>query len=559
MDRRTFVTLPLSGSASILRSASVGRQTATGINPYTGPWDVPQTTHLLKRTLFGARKADVEYFKSLGLSGAVNELLNNPVPVPAPPVNNYNVNGYVDPTGVPLGQTWVNAPYGDGTVDSKRVASFKAWWIGRMLNQSRSLLEKMVLFWHDHFATETTTMADARFAYQHNVMLRRYALTNFRELVKQVTLDPGMLIYLNGYLNRKQAPDENYGRELQELFTVGKGPNSRYTESDVQQAARVLTGHTVQGYRGTQVPGSIFDPTRHDANNKSFSFFYGNTVITGKSGAAGATELDDLLNMIFATEECALFICRKLYRWFVYYDIDQTVEDNVIAPLAGIFRKNNYDIKPVLAALFQSEHFFDPLNRGCVIKSPIDFTVGLCREFGVRFPDAATQFMEAYGLWDTVRSWAASMQQNIGDPPDVSGWKAYYQAPQFHEIWINSDTLPKRNQFSDAMIGNGYTRNGATLQIDPLSFAASLPNPEDPNKLISDSLNVLYMIDLSPATRDYLKTNVLLSGQNNDYYWTNAWNDYKANPTDATRKSIVLTRLKNLYKYIMELSEFQLS
>lgn len=501
--------------------------------------------------MFGVKQADINAFSNKTLSECVNTLLT-PGPVPLPPVNNYNDVNYTD-ANVASGQTWVNAAYGDGTVNSRRIYSFKAWWLGLMLNQSRSIHEKMVLFWHNHFATQTSTIDDSRFIYKHNALLRTHALGNFKLMVKQVTLDPGMLRYLNGYLNVKTSPDENYGRELQELFTIGKGPNSKYTEADVKAAARVLTGYTVN----TTTISSAFDATKHDTTDKQFSAFYNNKLIKGKTGASGATELDDMLDMIFATNECALFICRKIYRFFVYYTIDDATEANIIAPLAAIFRSNNYDIKPVLQALFSSDHFFDPVNRGCLIKSPIDFTVGLSREMEMVFPDA-TDYVNQYYMWDYLRTQASNMAQNIGDLPNVAGWPAYYQEPQYHELWINSDTLPRRNQLSDVMNNTGYTRNGKKIVIDPIAFADKLPNPADPNLLIDGTLTQLYTISVSQQLKDFLKS-ILLSGQISDHYWTDAWTTYKASPGNAMAKTVVFTRLQAMLKYLMDLSEYQLS
>ena len=526
-------------------------RTLSGLAAYTGTFGNTQLVQLLKRTLFGIKQSDIQAFTGKPLGVVVDALLSTGA-APLPPVNNYNDANYTD-ANVPAGQSWVTAPYTDGTADSRRTASYKAWWMGQIIKQQPNIQEKMVLFWHNHFSTQTTTIGDARYDYKHNTLLRAYALGNFKQLVKQITIDPAMLRYLNGYLNVKTAPDENYGRELQELFTVGKGPNSLYTENDVKAAAKVLTGFTING----ATISSGFDPNKHDTTNKQFSAFYGNKLITGKTGAAGATEVDDLLDMIFATNECALFICRYIYRFFVYYQIDDVVEANVIAPLATILRNNNYEIKPVLTALFTSQHFFDPANKGCVIKSPIDLFAGVCREFEITFP-ADSDYINAYYMWDYIRASAATISQNIGDPPNVAGWQAYYEAPQYHELWINTDTLPKRNQFTDIMIGNGYSRNGKTIVIDAIAYTMKLSNPADPNILISDLLTQLYAIDVSAAVVAFLKS-ILLSGQIADHYWTDAWNSYKAAPSDASLKKIVLTRLTALYKYIMDLPEYQLS
>jgi len=363
-----------------------------------------------------------------------------------------------------------------------------------------------------------------------------------------------MLRYLNGYLNTAAAPDENYGRELQELFTVGKGPDSHYTESDVKEAAKVLTGWQVNG----TTYQSVFTPSRHSTVNKTFSSFYNNTVITGRTGAtAGDLELNDLINMIFNQDEVAKFIVRKFYRWFVYYDIDAATEINVIGPLADIFRNNNYDIKPVLTTLFKSEHFYDVLNQGCLIKTPADIVIGAMREYNVVMP-ALTDWDTSYGHWNTLYAFMVNMGLNLHDPPNVAGLPAYYQEPLFHEIWITTDSLPKRNQYTDVMTNTGYSRNSIRMQFDFVAYAKTLSNPGNPDDLINDALKNIYRISVSPQVKQQMKTQMLLSGQLYDYYWTNAWMAYMASPTTANF-NIVNTRLKALFQYLMNLSEYQLS
>ena len=253
-----------------------------------------------------------------------------------------------------------------------------------------------------------------------------------------------------------------------------------------------------------------------------------------------------------------MYIRRRLHRWFVYYDLESTVEANVITPLAAIFRSNNYNIVPVLSTLLKSEHFFDALSRGCQIKSPVDFVVGFCRELELSFPPL-TDYVSNYGHWNYLLSWVASLQQNIGDPPDVSGWKAYYQAPQFYETWINSDTLPKRNQFSDILMNSGYTFNGKKIMVDGAGFIKTLSQPGDPNKLIDDLTRLLFRIDLSAASKAQVKQDILLSGQISDYYWTSAWNQYVSTPGDTANTTTVKNKVRDLLKYLMDLSEYQLA
>ncbi|MFN2438252.1 MAG: DUF1800 family protein, partial [Chitinophagaceae bacterium] len=295
------------------------------------------------------------------------------------------------------------------------------------------------------------------------------------------------------------------------------------------------------------------------STSKQFSSFYNNTIINGQTGANGANETDALINMIFTKDEVSKFICRRLYTWFVYYDIDASTEANVIEPLANIFRTNNYEIKPVLTALLKSEHFYDVLNQGCQIKSPVDQVISALREFKVVFPDAGTLYLDAYGMWNYIRSWLTSMSQDIGDPPSVAGWPSYYQEPQFYEIWINSDTLPKRNRFTDTMITTGYTRNGKKIVIDAVAFTKTLPNPGDPNLLIDDALSIIYRVPLSQSAKQTIKQQILLSNQTQDYYWSNAWNAYIANPADQSNFTIVNNRLKSFYQYLMNLAEYQLA
>ncbi len=555
MDRRDFLTAGKAKKQTPVISASSPR-TFSGLNPYTGPWTTNEVIHLLKRTMFGAKKSDVDYFVNLTVSQTVNELLNPVAANPLPPVKEYatSANATTPDTNIAQGTTWVNDINNDGTVQSQRRASYKKWWTGVMINQDRSIREKMTFLWIDHFGNEANEVGNANWVYKQHATIRQNCLGNFKQMVRDITVDICMLRYLNGYLNTASAPDENYARELQELFTLGKGPGSQYTEQDVKEAAKVLTGWQVNG----TTYQTVFNPARHSTVNKQFSSFYNNTLINGRTGAtAGDLELNDLLSMIFAQNEVAKFIVRKFYRWFVYYEIDAATEVNVITPLADIFRSNNYDIKPVLTVLFESEHFFDVLNQGCLIKTPADIVIGAMREYNVRMP-VLTDWDTSYGHWNTLYSFMNVQGLNLHDPPNVAGMPAYYQEPSFHEIWITTDSLPKRNQFTDLMTNNGYSRNGFRMQFEFVEYAKTLSNPGNPNDLINDALKYLYRLNLSPQVKEQMKVQMLLSNQLYDYYWTNAWSAYIASPTTANF-NIVNTRLKDLFRYLMNLSEYQLA
>ncbi|MCW3124903.1 MAG: hypothetical protein JWO03_561 [Bacteroidetes bacterium] len=538
----------VSGSPLDMQHKQARSITSTTV-PYTGQWTRKEAVHLLKRTMFSCTQADVDHMLTLTVDQAVNELLNNSTITPAPPLNNYGTTANPDPN-IPFGATWVNDTT-VSTLNAGRKKSLQEWYTSNMLAQGISLEQKMTLFWHNHFSTELNVYNDARAGYKYIEIIRSNALGNFRTLVKAISIDPAMLNYLNGYVNTKNAPDENYGRELQELFTVGKGPNSLYTQADVEAAARVLTGYRITSSTMT----SYFDTTKHDTNAKQFSAFYNNTIINN-TGNGGADELDDLLNMILATNECAMYLARRLYRFFVYYDIDTTIETNIITPMAAAIRNNNYDIKPALSLLFKSEHFFDTLNMGCFIKPPVDFFVGMMRQMGVVFPDN-TDLATQYYMWGYLEGFSALCAQDLLNPPNVAGWPAYYQIPEYHELWINSNTLPNRNAFADMMINTGYTRAGKKIIIDTLAFTATMPTPDDPVALVDDVLSLLLSIDVDQTVKDYLKS-ILLSGQSSNSYWTTAWTDYAGTPGNTGYQNTVTTRLKPFYQYIMDLPEYQL-
>jgi uncharacterized protein (DUF1800 family) len=342
-----------------------------------------------------------------------------------------------------------------------------------------------------------------------------------------------MLIHLNGFLNSKLAPDENFSRELQELMTIGRGPDSLYTENDVIAAARALTGWRINS--DTYV--SYLDTSAHDTGAKTFSAFYNNTTISN----GGAQEVDDLVNMIFNTTECARFICRKLYRWFVYYTIDQTTENDVIIPLGDLLRSSNFDVKPVLSALLKSEHFFDSLNQACYIKSPYDIIVGTLREFNVSFPPY-TDYVNGYPLFSSIYDKAGEMQQSLFMPPDVSGWPTYHQEPMFYELWVNSNSLPKRANYTDGLIGDSM--------LDLRAFANYSSNPADPNQLVSDVTALLLRYPLSLNSRNYVKNRFLLNNTNNDAVWSTAWN--------TNNNTVIQASLNEMFKFIMNLPEFHL-
>ena len=542
-------------SPGVLRTTGV----QSGISPYAGQWTEKEMIHLLRRTMFGVAKKDVDKIKGMSMSSAVDFLIDNPVQPSTTPVNNYTAG--TDTGGVAFGSSWMDAALPDptdstirNTLNNNRVGnSFKPWWMGQMINQQTHILEKLTLFWANHFGTNTG-FTNPKAIYQHYKLLRTYGLTSFRDLLKQVTIDPHMLYFLSGYTSTKSAPNENYGRELQELFSVGKGPDSHYTEDDVKAAAKTLTGWQVTQSTTDGTYSSVFTASRHDTTNKQFSSFYSNTIITGQTAANGANEVDALLNMILQTNESAKYIVRCLYIWFVYYDITADVEANVISPLADIFRSSNYSIPTLLKALLKSEHFFDAANFGCIIKSPVDMYVTMVREFNLTLAASPVDIM--YAHWKSFSDKCNAEAQNIGDPPNVAGWPAYYVVEtNFYETWMSNSTIQVKAKNLNAFTNSGVTVSGVKLKVDPIAFNKQFVDAGDPNKTVANFILYLLPMDLTDTQKAYMKGRLVPMGEP-DSYWTSAWNNYLANPTNATALSGVQGRLNDLVSYITSLAEY---
>lgn len=527
-------------------------KSTASLSKYTGQWTDNEILHLLRRTMFGVRYEDLAAFRSKTMEQCVDELLATQA-TPVPPLNNYYSSTYTDPTGVQPDQTWVNAPYGDATVNSYRRLSMTSWWIEKMINQPRNITEKMVFFWHNHFATEYIVVAYAHMMYNHHNILRNNVMGNFKTMVKQITTDPAMLRYLNGYLNTKTAPDENYARELFELFTLGKNYKPIYAEADIKAAAKILTGWR---YRTSNMQ-SYFNANLHETSDKSFSSFFNNAVIKGKTGTDGAKETDELIDMIFTKQEVAKFIVRKLYRYFVYYDIDFNTELNVIIPLAQQFMNSNWEIKPVLETLLKSEHFYDMLSQDCFIRTPVDYVVGTFRTFDIQLPSNWNSDKK-YKIYNYLRYYMGILGCEPNLPPNVAGWPAFYQEPDYYEQWINSTTMPRRMQFMDMMLNSGFSAGtGTAIKIDPMHLAKKYYSPGDPDMLVDFYVMLLLGLGLSQNLKDAYKTSSLLSGQSQNYYWTAAWTNYIGNPT-TTNTNIVRTRLVSLLTDLTHMAEHNL-
>ncbi|RTZ07936.1 DUF1800 domain-containing protein [Flavobacterium bomense] len=541
----------------------------SGLNPYSGSWGKQEVLHLLKRTGYGFRKADVDVLLALNMTNAVNAVLNISTTAPAPPVNSYN-NYSPDESNLPYGADWTNDPLpaGTNTTNSRRIDSLSQWNFGLACNQNLTIKEKMTWFWYHFIPVDFDTVRSTPFSYagsnscrilySYMKMFRDNPLGNYKTLIRKMATQPAMMYYLNNQANTKTSPDENFARELMELFTLGKDPLSQYTEADVIQAAKVLTGWRVVNLN-TATPSTNFDTNFHDTSNKQFSSFFNNTVISN----AGASELDALIDMIFTKSQVVSeYICRRLYRYFIYYDIDATIESNIIRPLAQTFVANNWEIAPVLNQLFKSQHFYDMANRGVYIKSPFDLVIGSLRTFNLNYTVTdATNFEAQYRVWNYFNNTVLSgLEQTMGKIPNVSGWVAFYQNPSFHEYWINSSTTQKRFDFLNKIF-NGYnlTYNLLTtrIEVDIIGFIQQF-SPAICALLVAESIQYLLPIDISSTQKEQIKIQSLLSNQTSNDYWTSAWTLYLNDTSNTTNRNIVKSRLKSLLVTLTQLAEYQL-
>ncbi len=522
------------------------------IDAYSQNLTARQVSHLLRRTAFGATPTQIKSFIGKKVDTIVQQLFAVQ-PIPAHPTDENQMTSHDLVWGGPA-----TTDADRNTFDGVRRARLKYWWMGLMVNQPVSISEKMTLFWQNHFVSTSSDVPDVRFLYRQNQLLRKFALGNFKDFVVEITKDPTMLIYLSGGSNVVGKPNENYGRELMELFTIGRG---NYTEDDVKAAARVLTGWRSLNYRSTTVaaPSFEFRSAQHDTADKIFSDSFQKRVIKGRAGAtSGDDELKDLITMILDQPETARFIVRKFYRYFIQADISAQVEKEFIEPLAAIFRKD-YELKPVLIAFFKSQHFYDEILYGSQIKSPMDLIVGTLRNFNYVLPDPVKDRTKYDASTTYFYARTREQQMDIIDQPSVFGWRPYYDT-DFYEIWINSTTLALRGAWTDYVV-RGAT--GANLDINTLSLPTLTSLPQ----VLTDSLSVYTMVrELTdsllefPLTDDQIKYIVeqpLMAGS--PYYeWMTIWNDYIKAPTDVMKKSAAKTRLDRMTAYVLRLAEYQM-
>ncbi len=550
MDRRTAFTKILKPKQKKTTNTTV---VFGGLEPYEGPWAFAQVSHLLSRTTFSPTKATIQEALAQGLDATIIQLFSATLE-PAPPIY-YDTE--LDPN-VPMGETWVDAPLQeDVNLTPNRRRSLRAWTMKLINEEGISVREKLSLFWVNHFAIQGVN--DMRVSYQYISLIKQHVWGNFRQLIKDMTINHAMLRFLNGNTNRVGSPNENYAREVLELYTIGKGPiagpgdYTYYTEDDVVEMARIFTGWRTRGYNTQNpdiFPGSFFQPGRHDTGDKQLSHRFDNVVVSNM----GADEYSHLIDIIFGKDEVARHICRQLYQWFVYYKIDDLTEEMVIEPLAQLLIENDYELKPILETLFRSTHFFDMLNVGPMIKSPLSFVIGVVKENNMPFSDNWRQEWATYNhLYTRVRN----MGMDYYAVPQVAGWKAYYQTPLFYRNWINSTSLQLRSEFASRLANNGYAFMGERYKLDHLAFIATLENPLDPNEMIAEIVQLMLPQPLHESQLAALKE-LLIPGLP-DFEWTVGYNEHLDNPDDEDLKAAVNNKLKAFFSGLFSMAEYQLS
>lgn len=478
--------------------------TPLGWAPFNGAFQIDEAAHLLHRAMIGPRYEEMSAAVTNGLPATLTSLL---APRPLPPAPGVWVNEAAPDWGNLTEEELqtLNENY------QERQQLIRLWWVERIVNhQTLNMTDAMVLFWHDHFATGADAVYYPMAIYGQVELLHQHALGNFKTLATEMCTDPAMLIWLNGNYNTKWDPNENFSRELMELFTMGEG--SGYTQADVEAAARACTGWYTDGR------DVFFVPNWFDNTNK--------TIL----GQTGNWDMDDLVNILCQQPATADYLCRKLYKYF----LDDQPDPADIAVLATTLRNNNYAVAPVLSQMLGSNHFLDPTFRGSLVKDVIDLYGGQVRALhAVGFdPFASTNDYERY--WIDWQSY--DLGQMLTMPPNVAGWPGYHN-------WINTATLPLRKEYSGMILYGNMWGWPLGFSVDSMSEANRFSNPNNAGALVDDVALLLLGSPPTTAVRQEMLDALLQGSQPNQ--WSLAM------PGASTR-------IRDLLHFTMRLPDYQL-
>ena len=539
-----------------------------------------RAAHLLRRATFGATKQEIDEFAQLTPQAAVQRLIPQEVELPEPPLD------------TATGQNWVS-PKPNPDLNSGQeslMGQVKAWWLHLAVTSPSNSIEKMTFFMHTHFTNMESRMRYAPALYYQVQLFRKYALGNYKELTKKICLDNAMLRFLDGHLNVVGRPNENFAREFFELYTVGKGPSrgpndyTTFTEDDVIAASKVFSGYkededftnldTDTGLSRVIVQTNAQGLAhRHDASTKQFSASFENRQVAPveivnnlATEAAALDEIDQLIEMVFDQDATALHICRKLYRYLVYYEVTDEVEAQIIAPLAQQLKAANYELSQILKTLFCSQHFYDADNSldtddniGAIIKSPLDLVAGIFRFFRQPLPhqqDDLVRFYEAYqfGLLEPM----SDQGLDFLEPFEVAGYAAYHQAPVFHRNWISANYLARRYEYSRFIVEGVTNRDDELLfKFDIIAYvneSRNITDPTNPELLVRELTDYLLPRAITEERFQYFLETILLDNLS-EINWRFEWQAYQQSGDD----SAVRIQLENLFLTIIQSPEFQLS
>ncbi len=402
--------------------------------PPAGGWTRRDAAHLLWRTQFGATHAQIEEALAAGLEKTLDRWTTPQSESPA-----------FQSAEELLRRT---------AFDTGGIADLKAWWLYRLLHSANPLVEKMSLFWHSHFATSNAKVQSVPNMAAQNDLLREHAVGSFRKLLHGMARDVAMLVWLDGNANRKRQPNENFAREVMELFSLDVG---NYTEQDIKEAARAFSGWQVRDGK------FWFNPLQHDSGSKT---------VFGKSGNMDG---DDIVELCLAQQACPRFLARKLLRTFVLPEPDAALVD----ALAARIRFHDFAMAKVLRELFGSQLFFSPEARQSIIKGPVELVLGAHRS------------LESHSNLSAAVPLLAAMGQDVFEPPTVKGWDG-------GRLWISSTSMLQRANFAAELATGG--RLGAIA--DPASSAARLAL-DTAEKIVRHYADLLLNRELEPdvATR----------------------------------------------------------
>lgn len=580
------------------KKASIQSVANYSLAPYSGNFGFDQRKHLLNRTMVGLCKRHLDDLGNLKLQSALDLILTPELF--DEPINNYyhqitasDYEELYNNEDVPAGDPFINRPYANnksGELEQfgrERYTAIISWVNQRIYKQNTSIHWKLFIFLHNLVPTRCFDLGH-KAAFLYIKLLFEACFGSYKEFIYKVTLDPSMLDFLNLALSQKDTPDENYAREVQELFTVGKRPFAQFTEKDVREIARALVGWTYDYEKlvfseGTQSYVN-FEDYNHDVGDKAFSSFYNNQTIKGKSGVDGQQELQEVVDMLFRTEESGVYLCRRLYQFFVYPVLTPEIESQIITPLAQVFRDNDHSLVAVLRVLLGSEHFYDAAIPNSIIKPPIDYNMGMLKEleittghrtywdgnevqyekFNPNHPAFLKQEIDqttlSYNLFGQSLHWSSYSQgMQLFTPPNVSGWPAFYQEPVYDMFWINSSTIKSRKQaahwFRWGLWLYSYEDEGVSLKYNLHSYLSTYRNPADFEDFIDEFNQRLCGAPVNESTIEMLKSELL--GDLNDMHWEEYITAFLNDPSKDNLNSIQW-RFDNVLFRFFELSVYHI-